>query len=75
MIRPAPMTVGELIERLGTFDRSLPVLVSGYEGGMDYPGRLREFDASPDDMGWYYGRFADWGQRSEHSFRAVLVPR
>lgn len=37
MKRPEKMTVGELIAKLQTFDPALPVMVDGYEGGVDYP--------------------------------------
>lgn len=37
MKRPDKMTVGELIAKLQTFDPAMPVMVDGYEGGVDYP--------------------------------------
>ena len=56
---PLNMTVQELINRLQEFDPKLPVMLSGYEGGV-YPGP-NNFNTvtvalnvnSPED--WWYG--------------------
>jgi hypothetical protein len=59
--RPEPMTVGELRDRLANYHDATPVMVSGYEGGFDYPSVVRLADAKKDhgDVEWYFGRFKD----------------
>ena len=74
------MTVGELIQKLQTFDSNLEVFCDGYEGGYDTP---QEPFQSPiklnvhDEKEWYYGshelhRATDNGQSDSE---AVIIPR
>lgn len=50
------MTIKELIQHLQQFDDSLPVMLSGYEGGVYQANRVRSvvFATNVNDA-WYYG--------------------
>jgi hypothetical protein len=78
-VRPAPMTVGELIAHLQAFPSDAFVLVDGYERGMDYPYPPRLLSARHGDASWYYGRFHETTQEpsvtERDPFRAVYIPR
>ncbi len=67
----APITVGELIEKLSEFPAEMPVLVDGHEGGYDTPGKVYALnvDAREGDA-WWWGEFDDGD-----SFAAVVIPR
>lgn len=72
------MTVGELIAKLQTFDPALPVMVDGYEGGVDYPAEVAVSDTmgenpSYSDGTWYYGRYDT--EVLKPRFCAVLIRR
>jgi hypothetical protein len=77
--RPDRMTVGELREALAGFDQDLPVLVDGYEGGMDYPYAPVVVNVFERNSAWYYGRFEDdpYGpeEKAKPMFEAVRLPR
>lgn len=61
------MTVGELIERLGSFPRSLRVVVDGYKEGRDdfTPDRVIKMKIDP-DVGTHsrQGKHGDPNERS-----------
>ena len=74
------MTVGELIVLLEAFDKSLPVLVDGYEWGYQYPAAPKQIIAEcrpcsacagdwdePDNM--------NWGDITEPAQPVVLIER
>ena len=50
------MTIQELINQLQQYDPKLPVMLSGYEGGVYQANRVRQvvFAANVNDA-WYYG--------------------
>jgi hypothetical protein len=51
------MTIRDLIGKLQTFDPNLPVMVDGYEGGVDTPGDIYQAPIilNVNDK-WYYGK-------------------
>lgn len=50
------MTIKELIQKLQQFDPSLPVLLSGYEGGVYQPNKVYEVTIALNvNDAWYYG--------------------
>lgn len=77
MKRPDKMTVGELIAKLQTFDSALPVMVDGYEGGVDYPVAVDQAEVrlnvnEPD----YYGAHEEGNYHTARTRHyAVLIRR
>lgn len=50
------MTIEELIKELQQYDPKLPVLLSGYEGGVYLPNRMRKVNVALNvNKEWYYG--------------------
>lgn len=50
------MTIEELIKKLQEFDPKLPVLLSGYEGGVYQPSRVSQVTIAINvNDQWYYG--------------------
>jgi len=51
------MTVGQLIEKLQSFDPELMVVISGYEGGVDEADSAVDVSLKLDThTEWYYGK-------------------
>lgn len=77
MKRPDKMTVGELIAKLQTFDPALPVMVDGYEGGVDYPRIAEEVNSVVlnQQTDWFYGRHEEGGSLNGTMTTAVLIRR
>ena len=72
------MTVDELIKHLGDLPRDLPVMVDGYEDGLEdlEPQQIREvtvrLNYHDTKEHWYYGPH-EWTQ--EGDTRAILLSR
>lgn len=77
MNRPDKMTVGELIAKLQTFDPALPVMVDGYEGGVDYPRVTEEVKnvVLNQQSDWFYGRHEEGSSLNDMWTSAVLIRR
>jgi hypothetical protein len=71
------ITVGELIAQLRQLDPSLPVLVDGYEEGMETPEppEVGWFAPSRHRPSWYEGDFESASESEAGAFRAVLLSR
>ena len=73
------MNVQELIEKLGTFDPSLQVIVDGYEGGYDpvedgSVGRIA-ICPMPEHRVFHEGKFEDFVPGREGELPALLISR
>lgn len=72
------MKIRELIEKLQKFDPELPVMVEGYEGGIDVP---EEPYQTPIKLNvheeWYYGKHevAHVTDTEKADSVAVIIPR
>ena len=71
------MTVGELIAKLQTFDPSLPVMVDGYEGGVDYPVEAKQIEVrlNVNEQDYYGAHEEDSFQTAKTRQLAVLIRR
>jgi hypothetical protein len=70
------MTVGQLREALSRFDDAMPVMVDGYERGVDYPTEPQAIEVYERNTALYYGRFetVEEGSSSE-TLTVVVIPR
>jgi hypothetical protein len=51
------MTVRELIEQLQQLDQDKMIVISGYEGGCDFPNHIAQVKVNLDvNTEWYYGK-------------------
>ena len=77
MKRPDKMTVGELIAKLQTFDPALPVMVDGYEGGVDYPVAVDQTEVrlNVNEQDYYGAHEEDTYHTAKTRQLAVIVRR
>lgn len=65
------MKIKDLIKKLREFDQELPVVISGYEGGVNDVSIIKEtkIDLNVNSQ-WYYG---DHEQNSDGKVKAVIL--
>ncbi len=76
---PKPITVGELIAKLREWPDETPVMIDGYEWGMDYPMAIELANVkreSDDEEATYGGRFGSrYPTNTEDAFLVVYISR